>query len=500
MTTVTPVNRYRKYIPVLIVLAVGLVLAILILTTGKGNEEHAHTEDFKRGPHGGKLFEKGDVAVEVTIYESGVPPEFRLYVYENEKPVAPAQAHIVVELDRLAKPLETINFAPREDYLLGDKEIVEPHSFDAKIRLTHKSKTYDWTYSQREGRTKLAAHTAQQAGIMLETADSTLIKTVIELPGEITSNANRVAHIVPRLTGVITYVTKNVGDRVAAGEVLAVIESRDLADLKSDYLTALRKQEHAKLNYEREESLYKNDLASEKDFQVTRQLYQEAQIQVENTAQKLMAMGLSQKEIQRLASGSDKMLARYEIRAPFASTIINRTATSGEFIRGEETIFILSDLSEVWVDVTVYADDVSRVRAGQEVTVRSEAVGMSEQGRIAYVEPIIGTESRAAKARVVLANKSGMWRPGMFAKVALVQEQVMVPVAVKLSALQSFRDWTVVFLNEGDEYEVQPVELGRRDNEYVEVISGLTPGTRYAATNSYLLKADVEKSGATHDH
>lgn len=500
MNPVTQINRYRKYIPVLIVLSVGLVLAVLILTTGKHDDDHAHADELPKGPHGGKLFETGDVSVEVTIYESGVPPEFRLYVYEKEKPVTSSQAEIVMELDRLSKPLETISFIPREDYLLGDKEIVEPHSFDAKILLTYKGKRYDWTYSQREGRTALASRTAEQTGITLGTAYSAIIKSVIELPGEITSNANRVAHIVPRLTGVITHVTKNIGDHVSAGEVLAVIESRDLADLKSDYLTAMRKEEHAKLNFEREESLFKNNIASEKDFQIARQQSQETQIQVENTAQKLMAMGLSRQEIERLARGSDKMLARYEIRAPFASTIISRSATTGEFIRGEETIFILSDLSDVWVDVTVYADDVSRVRAGQDVTVRSEAVGMSEQGKIAYVEPIIGTDSRAAKARVVLANKTGMWRPGMFAKVALVEEQVMVPVAVKLTALQSFRDWTVVFLNEGDEYEVQPVELGRRDNEYVEIVSGLTPGTRYVATNSYLLKADVEKSGATHDH
>jgi membrane fusion protein, heavy metal efflux system len=482
------------------ILAIGLLLAVLILVTGKDKTPDDHEAEMARGPHGGKLFEKDGIAVEVTIYESGVPPEFRLFVYDQEKPVDPSQVSATVELDRLAKPLEIIAFSKREDYLLGDKEIIEPHSFDAKVKIVYKGKTNEWVYSQREGRTKLAAATAKQAGITLEVADSTLIKSIIELPGEITSNANKVAHIVPRLTGVIMQVTKNVGDRVRAGEVLAVLESRDLADLKSEYLTNVRKHEHAKQTFERDEALWNKKIASEQDYMASKQSYQEAQIQMNNTVQKLLAMGISRGEIDRLASGSDKMLARYEIRAPFAATIINRNATSGEFIRGEETIFILSDLSEVWVDITVYADDIAKVKAGQSVTVRSEAVGLAEEGKVAYVEPIIGTESRAAKARVVLANKSGMWRPGMFAKVALVQEQVMVPVAVKLTALQSFRDWTVVFLNEGDEYEVQPVELGRRDNEHVEILSGLTPGTRYVATNSYLLKADVEKSGATHDH
>jgi membrane fusion protein, heavy metal efflux system len=501
MSTITTyITRYKKHWPVLVVVGVGLLLAILILATGKNDTHDEHAAEIPRGPHGGKLFEKDGIAVEVTIYESGVPPEFRLYVYDQEKAVDLSHVSATIELDRVARPLEIINFSKREDYLLGDKVIVEPHSFDAKIKLSFKGKTNEWVYSQREGRTKLAAATAQQAGITLEVADSTMIKSIIELPGEITSNANKVAHIVPRLTGVIMQVSKNVGDHVSAGEVIAVIESRDLADLKSEYLTNMRKQEHTKQSFEREEALWNKKIASEQDYMTSKQNYQEAQIQMDNTVQKLLAMGISRGEIERLASGADKMLARYEIRAPFAATIINRNATSGEFVRGDETIFIVSDLSEVWVDITVYADDIAKVRAGQSVTVRSEAVGLSEEGKVSYVEPIIGTESRAAKARVVLANKSGMWRPGMFAKVALVQEQVMVPVAVKLTALQSFRDWTVVFLNEGDEYEVQPVELGRRDNEYVEVVSGLTPGTRYVATNSYLLKADVEKSGATHDH
>jgi cobalt-zinc-cadmium efflux system membrane fusion protein len=474
-------------------------LAVVILTADKSTKT-AEVDDTLRGPHDGKLFKQNDVSVEVTIYESGVPPEFRMYVFEKDQPVELSLVNLTVQLDRLAKPLETINFSKQGDYLLGDKEIVEPHSFDAKILLQYKGKAYEWSYSQREGRTKLGAATAKQSGIFLDTAGSVSIRSIIELPGEITSNANKVAHIVPRLTGVVTQVTKNVGDHVRAGEVLAVLESRDLADLKSEYLSHSRRYDLVRQTFEREEALWKKKIASEQDYLIAKQGVQEAQIQRENASQKLLAMGITRQDIERLAAGGDKMLARYEVRAPFSATVINRNAATGEFIRGEETIFILSDLSEVWVDVTVYAQDLSKVRAGQEVSVKSDAMSMSEKGTVSYVEPLIGSESRAAKARVVLANKSGLWRPGMFAKVALVQEQVQVPVAVKLTALQQFRDWTVVFLNEGEEYEIQPLELGRRDDEYVEVLSGLSAGMTYVSTNPYLLKADVEKSGATHDH
>ena len=105
-----------------------------------------------------------------------------------------------------------------------------------------------------------------------------------------------------------------------------------------------------------------------------------------------------------------------------------------------------------------------------------------------------------AKARVVLPNPHGEWRPGLFVNVELTTEEMTVPVAVRAEALQTFRDWNVVFIQAGDRYEVRPLELGRRDDAFVEVLSGLAAGQRYVAKNSFVLKADVLKAGASHDH
>lgn len=151
-------------------------------------------------------------------------------------------------------------------------------------------------------------------------------------------------------------------------------------------------------------------------------------------------------------------------------------------------------------EVTVYEKDLKNVREGQKVTVRSDALGTEVEGRISYLGALVGEQTRSAKARVFIDNSTAMWRPGLFVQVEVVEEEVTVPVAVKTEALQTFRDWDVVFVAVGNTFEVAPLELGRRAGGWVEVLSGISAGTRYVAENSFVVKADIEKSGATHDH
>jgi cobalt-zinc-cadmium efflux system membrane fusion protein len=135
-----------------------------------------------------------------------------------------------------------------------------------------------------------------------------------------------------------------------------------------------------------------------------------------------------------------------------------------------------------------------------EVTVRSDALGTEVEGKIVYVGSLVGGEARSAVARVVLPDPGRRWRPGLFVTAVVVQEEVTVPVAVKREGLQKFRDWDVVFVRVGNLFEARPLELGRKDGEWVEVLSGLDSGEKYASANSFILKADVGKAGASHDH
>jgi len=148
----------------------------------------------------------------------------------------------------------------------------------------------------------------------------------------------------------------------------------------------------------------------------------------------------------------------------------------------------------------VYASDLAAVHEGQHATIRSTDLDSEVTGRVSYFGPLVGQESRAATARIVVPNAGGRWRPGLYVTVRLVRDAATVPLAVATAAIQSFRDWQVVFVRHGDWFEARPLDLGRSDGEWVEVRSGLKAGEQYASKNSFAVKAEIGKLGATHDH
>ncbi|WDT77800.1 MAG: efflux RND transporter periplasmic adaptor subunit (plasmid) [Candidatus Manganitrophus sp.] len=228
----------KKFMAIATVLLVGIVLALTILRTektSKGSESHEEEkghddEAAAKGPHGGRLLSDGDFQIELTIYERGVPPQFRAYAYEKGKPIDPSEVQLTVALHRLGGRVDEIRFQKEGDFLRGDKTVEEPHSFDVKISAERKGQTHRWEYSQVEGRVEMAPEAAKAAGIEIETAGPVRMKTVLDLPGEIVLNKNKVAHVVPRLSGVVTEVRKNLGEKVKKGELIAVIDSRELAE------------------------------------------------------------------------------------------------------------------------------------------------------------------------------------------------------------------------------------------------------------------------------
>ena len=475
-----------------------LVLLLLLAACGgekkdeHGHDEHAEAEE-ARGPHGGRMLRDGEFGIEVTIFEQGVPPEFRLYAYEGDKPVPPGAVTAQMQLVRLDRT-EPISFTPKGDYLLGNREVVEPHSFTVKLRATHEGKTHDFGYEQLEGRVHMDVNEAREAGIVVETAGPAEIDAAVSLSGEVALNADRTVHIVPRVSGVAARVVKNLGDRVSRGDVLAVIESGEIASLRSDYLAAVRRRQLAKATADREEELFRKKISSHDEYLRAKNAYDEASIEVRSAGEKLSAIGIA-------PSGAGQgSLASIALRSPIAGTVIGKNVSAGQAVSATDTVFAVADLSTIWIDISVPASHVGAVRSGQSVTVHAPATNVRANGTVSYVGALVGGENRTARARVVLPNPRGEWQPGMFVNVALTTSRQQVPLAVRVEALQTFRDWNVVFVNVGDQYEVRPLELGRRDEQWVEVLEGLEPGQRYASKNSFILKADALKAGASHDH
>ncbi|WP_115513706.1 MULTISPECIES: efflux RND transporter periplasmic adaptor subunit [Xanthomonas] len=198
-----------------------------------------------------------------------------------------------------------------------------------------------------------------------------------------------------------------------------------------------------------------------------------------------------------VVEGNESMRT-YPVVAPFDGVILARNTNVGD-VAGDASMIEMASLSNVWVDLRAIGTDAERLAPGQSVTIHSATSELETEARIESLLPI-ASSGQSVVARVSIANPQGKWRPGMTvsAEVTLASEQV--GLAVKESALQRFRDFTVVFAQFGDTYEVRMLELGKRDGEYVEVLGGLKSGTRYVSEQSFLIRADIEKSGASHDH
>lgn len=486
----------------------GLAGSFLLASAGCGGDSPPSEMDapataaksYEKGPHQGRLLSDGTFQAEITIYERGVPPQFRVYFYNKSKPLPPAQVSLRVDLHRLGGQVDSFQFSPEGDYLVGSGVVEEPHSFDVDVTAESGGARHTWKYSQAEGRVELSDEAVRTSAIGIEAAGPVKLRSVLDLPGEIVLNADRSTHVVPRTAGVVHEIRKSQGDNVRRGEVVAVIDSRELAEAKSTFINTAQGLEFAKQAFEREERLWKRNISSEASYLAEQRAFREAELRHRSARQQLQSMGLGKEALQALLDRPDSVLTRYEVRAPFDGVVVEKKVTTGQSVTEDEVLFTIADLSTVWVNVTVYAKDLNAVKVGQEVTVRSEALDAETRGRISYIGALVGGDARAATARIVLPDPNRRWRPGLFVTAAVVQEEITVPVAVKREGLQKFRDWDVVFVRVGQLFEARPLTLGRQDGDWIEVLSGLRPGERYASSNSFILKADVGKAGASHDH
>jgi len=408
---------------------VSLSILLALLGCSKSDDsphaedEHAHGRDDHqeeaKGPHGGRLLEDGYFAVEVTIFERGSPPEFRLFAVDHGKPVNPSAVTFAIELTRFGGNVEQIHFTPKGDYSVSDAIIEEPHSFDVRVRAQHEGKTHEWTYKSYEGRTTIVAAMAKEAGVTVETLGTNKLKEFIALHGVVEPDPASVRTVTARYPGVIQSVSRQVGESVKIGDALATIESNE-------------------------------------------------------------------------------SLQKYAVLAPITGVVTMRRANVGE-TAGSEPLFEIADYSAVRAELNVFPRDFGRLKKGQEIVVRSADGKLTATGKLNYLAAA-GEKNQSLVAHVSIDNKSGQWTPGLFVSADVVVSERQVPLAVPLSAVQKFRDWDVVFLNDGESYQAMPIELGDNDGVTVEVKGGVTAGDRYVVGNSYLVKADIEKAGASHDH
>lgn len=346
---------------------------------------------------------------------------------------------------------------------------------------------------------RLSEAEMKRYGIEVSTAGEGSLESIVSLPGEVALDAGRVTHIVPRIPGVVKEVRKRLGDTVKHAEVMAVIESRELADAKAEYLAGIERVNLAQARFSREERLWKKKISAEQEYLDAKEALAEARISLRTSEQKLYALGFSNQYVKQLLAHPDHSLTRYEIMAPFDSTVIEKHISLGEMLKGDTEAFVVADLTtSVWVNLNVYQKGLGRIRSGQYVLINfgeeGRECGEQCEGKIAFIEPIVKEETRTALARVIAPNPDGRLRPGMFVTAKVFTDNSKAAIVVPASALQSVGERTVMFVKTPEGFEPRHVKTGRSTEGGVEIVSGLKAGEQFAGKGTLTLKAQVSKS------
>lgn len=320
----------------------------------------------------------------------------------------------------------------------------------------------------------------------------------LAVPGTIVPDADRVAHVSVKLAGTVSDLRKNIGDHVEKGEVLGALESREVADAKSEYLTARLSNELQQDLAARDESLWEGRAVPEQQYIKSRNAAAQTAMRLDIARQKLLALGIEEREIASIPQAPEGALRLQSIRAPISGRVAERKVELGTAVGRdnlETELFVIVDLSRVWVELTVSSSDLPVVREGQSVAVAIRGRDAVETGKIIFVSPLLDKDTRAARVVASLDNPEHAWRPGSFVTAAIAVEERRVAVTVPVGAVQTIEGRKVVFVRTADGFEKRDVVLGQRDGGIVEIVSGLAAGETIATSNTFSLKAELAKPG-----
>jgi len=339
----------------------------------------------------------------------------------------------------------------------------------------------------------------EAAGIRVAAIGAGILVNRIAVPGVLAANQNRMAKVTSRVAGTVAEIRRGLGEFVATGDVLAIIESREIAEGKSEFLAAMRTSALAESTLVREARLWRQRISAEQDFLQAQTTAEEQRIRLDLARQKLSALGLSEAEIAELPRQQTNQLRRLEIRAPIAGQITARGAVLGGAVTGDSELFTVADLSSLWVEAAVPPRDLPLVRQGLSVTVVGDGDAKTD-GKLIFLNPSLDAETRSARAVAEMVNADGAWRPGAFVTVQLMSSRHDVALMIPKQAAQEIGGELVVFVRTVDGFEKREVAVGRDDEDNYEIVFGLEAGAEIAVGNAFALKAELSKSEASHSH
>jgi len=377
------------------------------------------TEEVKKGPNNGRMLQDGDFAIELAIFEEGVKPEFRIYATKGKVKLAAEDLEVNIKLNRLGGVVDDINFYTENNYLRGDMEIYEPHSFQVTLTAKYGNEKHQWSYDNFEGRTAINDSIAKAMSITTESVQSQVFNETLKVFGKLKIAPNAIRNISARFPGEIKRLHAVLGQRVSKGQLLMTIESNE-------------------------------------------------------------------------------SLQAYKVYSPINGLVTAQSVGAGEQTN-DRTLLTITNTTMLIAELGVFPIDQAKVKLGASVKI--SIPGTEKVIKTQLFEALFDVNKEQAKLfRAEVPNPGGSLSAGQFLSAEILLDKYKVPLAVKADGLQSFRDFTVVYAKVDEEYEVRMLDLGRKVGPWVEVLGGIVEGTEYVAKNSYIIKADINKSAASHDH
>ena len=339
------------------------------------------------------------------------------------------------------------------------------------------------------GQVVLTAEELQTAGIKVEPIQAQAMIDQVVLTATIRANQDRIAHVAPRVSARIVKVNANLGDSVKKGQTLALLDSIELGEAHSAYRQAQSQLALAKSDFERAQRLKADEIIPEKDYLRARSEFEKARATFQSSNDKLRLLDAAHQESEQ---GPASIFSVY---APFAGTVIEKHAILGELALPDKQIFIVADLSSLWIEANLFEKDLARVRIGAPATVSVSAYpGEVFKGRLTYISSTVDKETRAVPARVEVPNLDGRLKPEMFATASIDTAATTKALFLPPEAVLLVNGQPTVFVQEAGGFEPRAIELGDKVGGRVVVRSGVKEGEQIVVAGAYALKARMLKA------
>src|SRR5438105_6687974 len=342
----------------------------------------------------------------------------------------------------------------------------------------------------------LTPEAIERAGIKIAEAKAQSSVSGLTVPGTVMSNAYRDTKVNALVGGIVRQVMVELGAEVGRGAPLAVIFSSELADAQTKYLSmrAMLEADHQKL--ERTQKLVALGSASRQELEEVTAVHTGHETEVAAARQRLLLLGLSAERVTKLET-APQVVSELTVASPADGLVIARSVNPGQVINAGQELFVVTDLSTVWIIGDLYERDFSRVRVGSPATITLPSMpDRSVKGRVAYIDPRVDPATRTAKVRVEVPNRGGDLRLGMFVTMSIRTGTTERITVVPRAAVQTIGDRSVVYVPaEGEgKFVERPVKVGPPAGEFVPILNGLKPGDKVVTDGSFYLRAEAART------